>query len=168
MKKIIFTIAAIMLLISVTNAQKLTAIELIKQADCIDFECFNGYITGKGFSFDNVDTTGRQKIYTFLSDKFNEGETLKMKNVATINIASGAYTNVSIGTTSKQYYQQMLKEFKSMGFVSKLTENKGDRVTVSYRSDRYKKIFMRLTIAKSKADSIECTTYDFEVCSIAI
>ncbi len=55
MKKMIFALAALVLLSVSVNAQKLTAEALIKHSACRRFECFDDYILTKGYSFKSAE-----------------------------------------------------------------------------------------------------------------
>lgn len=149
-----------------TQAQTLTADEMISKTNCKNFDCFSEFVTNKGFSFEssNIDTTGY--FYLFLADIPTEDATkqVKVRNVATYIAYKDKRTGVGFTTVNKSHYQKLLDDFKQKGFAITLTSTpKPNRVWTYYRSGKYPGVSLGIITEKQKEGNKEWTVYDFTV-----
>lgn len=156
MKRIVLII---LLFCNHAEAQHLTADDFIRQCECRNFDCFNDFITNRGFSFDHVENEEKQKSYMFFSDEFIEGSNVRTKDVVLFTIADGIFISAGIRTADKRFYQRLINEFKKMGFVVTMTNDTTNRVNISYRSAQFKNIIVNLTIDKAVKNDLSWTSY---------
>ena len=120
--KLIVYISIIFLLPIVSNAQDVSANDLVTEFACKTFECFDPFITAKGFSLRTKQTHSGGDVelfYDFVNDTkltMDVGNyVITSKNSTQIIFVTNS-SAINIVTTNKNYYETLLNQFKNLGF----------------------------------------------------
>ena len=167
--KIIVALSVLLFTSIAGISQTVKLIDLINKSACKDNECFHDFITTKGFSpADNATQTGGT-FWRYQSDaKFtttsNRNITTANQSIYVIN-ADGTY-GTGFGSSTKAHYQPLLNELVTLGFQKKSSVNKYDEtktIETVYKSSRYPKIKVTVSIMILSLENEKWTYYDFAV-----
>ena len=171
MKKILLLLwVAILITGFKSYAQVLKATEMIAKSKCQTFECYNNFITDKGFSFKKSTTESNGvTYYLFVSDKqFHADNNTKVSasNNSTIGFksADAKYRSVGIRTVSKSYYKQLLSDFKKLGYTELMTTpapNNG--VSTTYSATGKYPYLLYVLVETLEYDGEKYTSYNFTI-----
>ena len=120
-KPIVFLFIIFLLPIS-SQAQDVSANDLVTEFACKTFECFDTFITAKGFCLRTKQPHSSGDVELFYDFVNDTKLTMDVsKNVITsknstqiIFVTNSSATNVA--TTNKNYYETLLNQFKNLGF----------------------------------------------------
>jgi hypothetical protein len=127
--KLIVHTSIIFLLPIVSNAQDVSANELVTKFACKTFDCFDPFITSKGFClrtkqthsggdvelfYDFVNDT---KLTTGIDNRFNvkDNAVMTSRNSTRIIFVTNS-SAINVVTTNKAYCDTLLNQFKQLGF----------------------------------------------------
>ena len=158
-----------MILIPLTSfGQKMSFSELLEKSKCKSFECFNDFIKEKGFSFLNSseDLDSGTTFYAFSSDIEFQSTTepnLLSKNVCLIGFNESDCQVASIRTVVKSYYEELLKQIKSNGFVFLNTTKDEYGVHLNYSLKSNPKILIIVSLEPTEKEGLKYTEYAISI-----
>ncbi len=164
MKKWIVISALLICAASPAISQVLSADEMLEKLNCTDFQCFNGFIVSKGFTYNSSQKDKMWSWYLFETDNFvNQAtETTRTKNIAGIGFVDSSSTFVSFATANKAYYLELLKQFKAKGFVYEKADN-SNGVVEQYKSQTDPNISLVISYNRRTQHKDSWTEYDFKL-----
>jgi hypothetical protein len=130
MKVIIFIVLT---LISLTTfGQKASFKELFEKSKCDSHDCFGDFITAKECSFFNIDEDSG--AFNYISAKQYPSSTgVLNSDYYTFQFGENGCQALVITTVDKAYYNQLLNEIKSYGFVFSNTTKDKNGVNMYYK-----------------------------------
>jgi hypothetical protein len=165
--KILFLFLLSILIAGTTTAQTLTADEMISKTSCTSFDCFNEFVTNKGFSFNKYVDAESGNMYMFFSDRkfLDVSGTVRTNNSAIINFQkNNKYINLGFRTANKNQYIKLLLGFQIKGFREENTvQTDSSRVIVNYTSAKFPDISLTIFYDRAKKGELEWTSYNFDV-----
>lgn len=148
----------------------LTIDDLLNSQKCKTYDCYDKFITRKGFEFDYINEKSDYTTYTYISKKSFllttvEGNTMPYRNFSTFTIYKNS-TLISYATGDKNiYYHLLLNELTAKGFTSfeTINESFGTTVAVKYNSDKYPNIIITVRTSRLSKDNNSWINYQFSI-----
>jgi hypothetical protein len=162
MRKLTLTLITSILFASTTFGQTVNFSDLLEKSKCKSFECFNDFITTKGFSL----SESNEKFYLFMSDKkfpTTSTPSVTTKNTAIILFGTDGSTKTGTRTAVKSHYDDLLKQIKAIGFISTKTENIENGVIVHYKLKSNPKISVAIQTDQLEKEGVKWTSYDISM-----
>lgn len=154
MKKIIFI--ALIVISSTAFGQKVSFKELLEKSKCKSYDCFDDFITTKGFSLNSID----EGIYYYNSAKeFSSNTEVVCANICGIGFGENGCQSVLMQTVDKAYYNQLLNEIKSYGFVFSNTIKDENGVNMYYKLNSNHNIKVDIVMYSSETKGIKSINY---------
>lgn len=169
MKKLT-VLLCILLATQYTQAQKLTAEEMLTLAACEDYNCITQKITALGYDVASNKEREGYKVYGFKSKATYANESNgKVAKPNTFEYAqrpkdSSVAINYTIGNETVR--EQLLSEFQQMGFEyikATKTESVYDNAAVIYESKEHPKLRLKVTNYEKEEMKKKFLEYDFEI-----
>lgn len=141
---------------STTFGQKVSFKELIEKSKCNSYDCFSDFITTKGFSFYNIDGS----VYYYTSNKqFQSNTVVVSADICGIGFGENGCQSVLMQTVDKTYYNQLLNEMKSYGFVFSNTTKDENGVNMYYKLISNSNIIVDVVIYSGETKGIKTINY---------
>lgn len=165
------------LLILSSFSQTITVDEMIEISKCKNFTCFNNFISQRGFSLSEIDTSTLDvTTYTYLSDGFTDtlSNGFVFRNACQFILEKGIFWDYSVTITfftiGKKTYQDFLSglnnhQFKVVDERVLPKQDSGNKVITKYESELYNDIKNTIKITSSVTpendNGIFYTSYQF-------
>ena len=146
--------------------QKISFSELLEKSNCKSFECFNDFITDKGFSFYGAEESEGTTMYIFTSDIEFSSTTepnLVTKNICLIGFNESNCQVAGLRTVVKPYYEELLKQIKSNGFFYSNTTKDEFGVHMNYILKSNPKILIIVSLEPIEKEGLKFTEYAISI-----
>lgn len=151
MKKTVLTLLAAISFLY-TDAQQLSAAQLLEMAGCINYECLSTRAEATGYEIEYNNETDGFKTYKFASKDIYQNESnpnIARANRLEMTLIKADYSiTLNYLTGSDTERDRLLQQFKEEGFVYvKATEtmSTADNVATLYASEKYPKVKLKVT-----------------------
>jgi hypothetical protein len=151
-------IIVLILISSTTFGQKVSFRELFEKSKCKSNDCFDNFIIAKGCSFYGVDDESGAYNY-FTPKKYSSNTAFVMPNIYSFGFGENGCQALVITTVDKSYYNQLLNEIKSFGFVFSNTTKDENGVNMYYKLVSNPNVIVNMVMYTSEKKGLKTLHY---------
>lgn len=146
----LFTFLVLILSSQTALAQHIRAIDFIQKSYCKDLECFNEYILRSGYSLSGSKNEVGYNVYKYSKD----GNSGRSNAIMYMIASTKSYSSVTLTTTDKEYYLELLDEVREQGYVVKSSGTSSDNISTYYSSKTDPHIIITTTVRIANSETI--------------